>query len=114
MERIMKNFRRQENGQIAILLAMILPVVFLFISASSTATAIEIGEVNFVALNPTECNSLVVNANDTFIVEGSILVNSECDNAAVFGCNSSCQALSGIHSVGGYDTTLTYRTQGFA
>jgi len=78
---------------------------FIYISASSTATAIEVGEpvaANFVALNPTQCGSLVINANGAFTAEGPIMINSECNQyAAEFGCNSQCKAQSGIFSVGG-------------
>ena len=80
----------------------------IWISASSTATAIEEGEpvaANFVALNPDNCSSLVINSNGQFTSQGPILINSNCNNySGVFGCNTSCQALSGIHSVGGVET----------
>ena len=78
---------------------------FIYISASATATAIEESEpvaANFIALNPTKCKSLEVNANSQFTVQGPILINSECSPsyAGEFGCNALCEALSGIRTVG--------------
>ncbi len=55
---------------------------FIYISAASTATTVFVlGEPvysNFIALNPTECESMVVGASHVFISEGPIMINSDC------------------------------------
>ena len=83
---------------------------FIYVGASATAAIVYDVEglnipASIIALNPTACDALLIDASSTFTAEGPIMINSDCASfAADFNCSSICKAQGGIQSVGGVQT----------